>query len=988
MDFEFDERSTGAKSSSSERKGSSHGSSSSLASNRSRRRQRQEKISPKDDFEFASSSEAPKAAVRGAGASAFAVQDAGTYQMLHDECAFLCSTMISSRNPTQAIEAAIDLAELLSARKTRAVLWQGDNDTYAAAITQSQDSLSGDDDADAEHDDDADDHHDDEHSKNNSKNTNKNNSTILQSILDVLSAVTQAPTTNTGNSTTVSISISRKNRTQSARRKKKQPRLHTSTPSNTSLPSTSLAPQMRQALASILYFLSWDCTMSEQHSVAVIGSVKSYAVARQFRRTILEHSTALQGAMRLVLTDSFTTQTDGGGESIASLSSSLPSNPAARTNNNNNTPTRSFSQSSNGSYGSSIPSAVDTLGRRATPLTTMSVPVPTKEVSFSDASLESSDPFSFDQQHASTTTTKTNSGDPTAAGRRKRRTTRRKRVEEMEYIPEDALHWPDTKIIPPARTSNIGDTLGSAGSTRTMRLSFASDDNSNSDQKKFVTPKSPPKTAKTEPVHPTSPTGSSVTSCSAATTFTTTKINQKLQALTSQVVVTSTTEDLKTPVDHSAGCAHHGEHLQRLSWAAYAALQSIDRIVTGKGEGSESCLEGAVQENEKNGDNQLDGEDENPILMTNNLLGKSGVIPLMARCMSQSLRAAVNVLDDDGQAQAGGCIRCLSNSQERISLLASLIDGACLWNEDNRVGLCDDDPFSFHEQNEGLVFHLLLLLKRLCMVHGEQSSLEQWSDVMLAALRTLTSLTHENKLAAEQVVMRNECDDDMNEHDRLSFRGSDVLAELLYQLEGNGDKAALQKGTVFSQGDEKHRYDSTVFCLNTLANIVLEEENIRRLLAELKIPCNLESGEKSWLKWLCRWLVNQTESFQDAVLGSDRDEKASASARNTARVLKNQEEDRLVAAGNGCVLLACLITEPDAVSEEPDSTTLIRQAILEEMPRNQDGTTTGVTLIINTLKAFCNFYHYSLGDLSVAIVTPVKKLIDELEQIQAGSGSE
>jgi hypothetical protein len=945
MDFEFDERSTGATSSGSQRKGSSYGSSSLSASNRSRRRQRQETKSQKDDFEFASSFETPKAAVRGAGASAFAVQDAGTYQMLHDECAFLCSTMISSINPTQAIEAAIDLAELLSARKTRAVLWQGDNDTYAAAITQSQDTVSNDDEDEGGNED-----------------NNKNKSTILQSILDVLSAVTQAPTTAKGTT------ISRKNRTQSARRKKKRPRSHTSTPSTASLPST-LAPQMRQALASILYFLSWDCTMSEQYSVAAIGSVKSSSVARKFRRTILEHSTALQGAMRLVLADSFKTETDG--ESIASLS--LPSNPAA---SRNSSPTRSFSQSSNGS---SIPGAVDTLPRRA-PIT---MAVPTKEVSFLDASAESCDFLSFDQ-HISTT--KIKSGDPTAAGRRKRRT-KRKQVEEMEEISEDALDWPGTKIIPPARASKIGDTLGSSGTT--MRLSFTSEDNS--DQNKFVTPKSPPKRARTEPVDPTSPSGSSVTSCSAAsafttTTFTTAKINQKLQTLTSQVVVASTAEDFKTPVDHSPGCDHDVEDLQRLSWAASVALQSIDRIVTGKGEGSESCLEGVKHEDDENGDNQLDGEDENPILMTNNLLGKSGVIPVMARCMSQSLRAAVHVLDRDGQA--GGCARCLSNSQERISLLASLIDGACLWNEDNRVGLCDDNPFSFDERNEGLVFHLLLLLKRPFMIDGEESSSEQLSDVMLAALRTLTSLTHENKLAAEQIVMRNECDDDMNEDERLSFRGLDVLAELLYQLEGDGEKAASQKGTVLSQGDEKHRYDSTVFCLNTLANIVLEEGHIGGLLADLKIPRKHESGEKSWLKWLCRWLVNQTESFQDAVLGNDRDKKASASARNTTRILKNQEEDRLVVAGNGCVLLACLITEPDIVSDEPESTTGIRQTILEEMPRNQDGTTTGVTLIINTLKAFCNFYHYSLGALSVAIVTPVKKLIDELEQIQVVSVSE
>lgn len=940
MDFEFDERSTDATSSSSQRKGSSSGPSSSLTSNRSRRRQRQVTKSQKTE-----------AAVRGAGASAFAVQDAGTYQMLHDECAFLCSTMISSINPAQAIEAAIDLAELLSSRKTRAVLWQGDNDTYAAEITQSQDSVANDHDGDVDGED---------------EDKSKNKSTILQSILDVLFAVTltqastSRPTGTTGKSTT----ISRKNRTQSARRKKKRPRLHTSTPSTTSLPSTlALAPQMRQALASILYFLSWDCTMSEQHSVAAIGSVKSSSVARKFRRTILEHSTALQGAMRLVLiTDYFKTETDGE-SSIASLS--LPSNPAA---SRNGTPTRSFSQSSNGS---SIPSAVGTctLPRCAS----ITKPVPTKDVSFLDASAESSDSLSFDQ-HISTT--KIKSGDPTAAGRRKRRT-KRKQIEEMVDVPEDALDWPDTKIIPPARASKIGDTLGSSGST--MRLSFTSEDNNK--QNKFVTPKSPPKRAKTEPLDPASPSGSSVTSCSAATTFTTAKINQKLQTLTSQVVVASTTQDLKTSVDHSPGCDHDVEELQRLSWAACVALQSIDRIVTGKGEGSESCLEGVEHENDENGDTQLGGEEENPILMTNHLLGKSGVIPLMARCMSQSLRAAVHVLDEDG-----GCARCLSNSQERISLLASLIDGACLWNEDNRVGLCDDNPFSFDERNEGLVFHLLLLLKRPCIVDREQSTVEQWSDVMLAALRTLTSLTHENKLAAEQVIMRNGCDDDTNEDDRLSFRGLDVLAELLYQLEGDEDKAAPQKGTVLSQGDEKHRYDSTVFCLNTLANIVLEEGNIRGLLAELKIPRKRESGEKSWLKWLCRWLVNQTESFQDAVLGNDRDKKASASARNTARVLKNQEEDRLVAAGNGCVLLA-VIFEPDVVSEESESTTAIRQTILEEMPRNQDGTTTGVTLIINTLKAFCNFYHYSLGDLSVAIVAPVKKLIDELEQIQAGSGS-
>ena len=61
-----------------------------------------------------------------AGFSAYAVQDAGTYQMLHDECSYLCSTILSRRIlPSKAIGAAIELATLLSSRKTRSILWQG-----------------------------------------------------------------------------------------------------------------------------------------------------------------------------------------------------------------------------------------------------------------------------------------------------------------------------------------------------------------------------------------------------------------------------------------------------------------------------------------------------------------------------------------------------------------------------------------------------------------------------------------------------------------------------------------------------------------------------------------------------------------------------------------------------------------------------------------------------------------------------------------------
>jgi len=70
-----------------------------------------------------------------------------------------------------------------------------------------------------------------------------------------------------------------------------------------------------------------------------------------------------------------------------------------------------------------------------------------------------------------------------------------------------------------------------------------------------------------------------------------------------------------------------------------------------------------------------------------------------------------------------------------------------------------------------------------------------------------------------------------------------------------------------------------------------------------------------------------------------------------------------------------------SIHENEQLTSRIRDAILSEMPKDQHGKSTGVMLMIKTLKAFCNFYHFSIGALSVAIVTPVVKLIAELEKI-------
>jgi hypothetical protein len=850
----------------------------------------------------------PMFSVRGAGASVLAVQDAGTYQMLHDECGYLCSTMVASKSPSVAIEAAIDLAMLLSSRKTRAVVWQGDA-IATASISESAQAA---------------------RSEESDRKRRKHNNTVIQSILDVLSVATQTPSEATIGNTTSSSNM--RSRTKSARKKSKDQQLSASVSA-----AATMTPQMRKVLSCILYFLSWDCTVSEQNSIATIGSVKTPSVARKMRRSILKHPTALQGIMRLVMADSAvqnSTLDEAGSIASASFSSNHRSAGARP-------------QSSQDSI--SISNSA----------------VPTKEVSFSATAPSSpTNSFSFSEERAALNPTAIRSRDPAAAGRRKRRT-KRKQLEFLHAIPEDELDWPGTSIVPPVKN---------AASMNTPTMSFASDDTGSKP------PASPPRSRRGpagERSTGMSPDRSSMSTCSSNHSLTTAKVGQKLQKLISRIVLLCPSSE-SDPTDSGPGSDEADS--KEGSWAASVALESLNRIITGKeDETGSSCLEGVERDTDDNTEeNGIDDERHNPILLTNLLLGKSGFIPLLARAMSQSLVAFLSLLDEDISNEDYS--RSLSHLHYRISMLAALIDGACLLDDNNRRALCEEDPFSFDKNTEGLVFHLLLVVRRLRAASFANlvvdESDEQLSDVMLSALRQLTSLTHENELAADQVVMRNEfgCDEDGNSF----FRGLDILAHLLYQLDGEGASIA-RKATASAAGEEdKRRFDCSIFCLNSLANIV-ESGDVRRMITELHLP----ESEESWLRWLCRWLVSKTEGFRDALIGTDDGEgKSSTASRNIERVLQKHEDDSLVAAGNCCALLACLLMEPEVMAEEPVPTNTIRKIVLEEMPRNEDGGSSGVSLITNTLKAFCNFYHYSVGDLSVAVVIPVKRLIEGLEKIE------
>jgi hypothetical protein len=395
--------------------------------------------------------------------------------------------------------------------------------------------------------------------------------------------------------------------------------------------------------------------------------------------------------------------------------------------------------------------------------------------------------------------------------------------------------------------------------------------------------------------------------------------------------------------------------------AGNVALLALNRIIAGKNENDEqSCIDGNDRDNGGlAGNNNNDEDDDNPILLTNRLLGESGVIPLLAQAIADTLAAVTGqlrrrVTSDSGSIEL--CNGCLHYLHDRVSKLASLVDGACLLNESNRRLFCQE---GFTPESGGyLVVGLISTLRDLCNADSlfEEGNL---GEIGLEILRTLTSLTHENEVAAKEL----EASLSENGSANKSCRGLDALVKIL--------KVAIDSEGPSST--DKMRYDSVIFCVNTLTNVV-ESGGNRNILTEMKAPGS--DDKELFLTWLTRWLVSQTRSFREAVAGSTF---GSSPSKHASRQLDAQEDEKLVTAGNGFVLLACLM-EDNHGGTDSEATTRIRDLVLAQVPG--DDSDASVTFMKNTLKAFCNFYHYSVGDLSVAVVAPVKKLIRQLEVIQ------
>ena len=351
---------------------------------------------------------------------------------------------------------------------------------------------------------------------------------------------------------------------------------------------------------------------------------------------------------------------------------------------------------------------------------------------------------------------------------------------------------------------------------------------------------------------------------------------------------------------------------------------------------------------------------QNPIVHANEMLRLSGSLPHYSRSMSETLVAILVSFKNTG-FNGKSCSTCTSYLHQRASSLSELIDSLCCLSPSVSIALSP--------QESNLVPSLLRAVAELSFViEDKQSSLQLEST--LTVLKTLTSLTHENSVACDQ-MLNSYCWKiplPASGSSRLKgqITGLDIVFSYLFQTATHQSNISLRKIC----------YDNIIFCLNILTNIVEMVPNPTKSMIERIVVDELfiqASTGTAGISWLARWIVSKTLGFQDSVMrGSFGSETETTPV--DINELKSGEEDNLVTSGNGFVLLACLM-----IDEFPSKS--IRDRILKEVPSDRNDNSGGIQFIIKTLKAFCNFYHFSVGDLSVAVIAPVIKLIAGLEQM-------
>ena len=346
---------------------------------------------------------------------------------------------------------------------------------------------------------------------------------------------------------------------------------------------------------------------------------------------------------------------------------------------------------------------------------------------------------------------------------------------------------------------------------------------------------------------------------------------------------------------------------------------------------------------------------ENPIVYANEMLRLSGSLPHYSRSMSETLLAILLSMINHGTIAC--CSECISYLQRRAFALSEVIDSMCCLSPNVSITL------SHHESY--LVPSLLRVILEVSL-SGNDNWPSLYVDTASAALKTLTSLTHENAVASGQMLDSLPWGSDVptSSQDSISSihtTGFEIVFRYLFRTVSLMQTRGVQ---------QKMMYDHTIFCLNILTNTVeMKPDQAKRVIEAIVVEVDCGTQQRG-ISWLARWIVSMTSGFRESVMKGSFGSNASATVDNE---LKHGEDDNLVTSGNGFVLLAYLMIGDDFASRE------IRDIILKEMPIDQVGVSGGIQFIVKVLKAFCNYYHYTVGDISVAVIAPVVKLISGLE---------
>lgn len=359
----------------------------------------------------------------------------------------------------------------------------------------------------------------------------------------------------------------------------------------------------------------------------------------------------------------------------------------------------------------------------------------------------------------------------------------------------------------------------------------------------------------------------------------------------------------------------------------------------------------------------------NPMIFKNFMMRRSGAIPYLTRATTEALEACIAINMHHEEQDKTFCEGCCQYLKKRALRLLGLLDGLCCMSRKNREFICLISKNDNHQTVPLLIPSLLRTIVYFSRSLSKKND-SKFADLGLSSLRTFTNLTHENKSASSQVSFLSV---KLENHQSLKpANGVEIILNLLYNL--------AKSQNCKHNTHHAHAYDGIIYCLNSLTNLLetASFQIVRKMILQSVVASNDQPEDSvDALPWLSRWVVDQTMPFRDAVMSGSFGKSCDEGDK---RDLKHDEDEFLVTAGNGVILLACLLgvhKTSNFCESDTDTSSKIQSIIFDSILENGNL----LLLMINTLKAFCNYYRYSVGELSVAVITPVLHLITGLERI-------